>query len=68
MELETGSWSVDGGQSPGRRRVSAGGRWVRGAARGIAVHGQCLARRSQIHDPGHVGGHVDEDAGDDEGG
>ncbi len=68
MELETGSSGVGGGQAPGRRRASGGGRWVRWAARGIAVHGQRLGRRSQIHDPGHVGGHVDEDAGDDEGG
>jgi hypothetical protein len=67
MELEKGSSGVDGGHSPGRRRASGGGRWVRGAARGIAVHGQQLVRRSQIHDPGHVGGHVDEDVGHDEG-
>jgi hypothetical protein len=67
MELEEGSLGVDGGRSPGRRRASGGGRWVRGAARGIAGHGQRLARRSQAHDPGHVGGHVDEDAGHDEG-
>jgi hypothetical protein len=57
---------VDGGQSPGRRRASGGGRWVRGAARGIAVHGQRLARRSRTPDPGHVGGDVDKDAGHDE--
>jgi hypothetical protein len=67
MELEQGSSGVDGGQSPGRRRESAGGRWVRWTARGIAVHGQRLARRSQTHDPGHVDGHVDEDAGHDKG-
>ena len=67
MELEAGSSGVDGGQSTGRRRASGGGRRVRWAARGIAVHGQRLARRSQTHDPRHVGDHVDEDAGHDEG-
>jgi hypothetical protein len=67
MELEQGSWGVGGGRASGRRRASGGGRWVRGAARGIAVHGQRLARRSQIHDAGHVGGHVDKDAGHGEG-
>ena len=67
MELEEGSSGVDGGQSPGRRPASGGGEWVRWAGRGLVVHGQRLARRSQAHDPGHVGGHVDEDAGHDEG-
>jgi hypothetical protein len=67
MELEKGSSGVDGGRSPDRRRASGGGRWVGWAAGGIAVHGQRLARRAQTHDRGHVGGHVDEDAGHDAG-
>jgi len=67
MELEAGSLGLDVCRSTGRRRVSGGGRWVPWAPRGIAVHGQRLARRGRAHDLRHVGDHVDEDAGHDEG-
>ena len=66
MELEQGSSGVEDSYSPSRRRASGGGQSVRWVERGFAVHGQRLSRRSQIHDPGHVGSHVDEDAGHDE--
>jgi hypothetical protein len=67
MELEPGSRAVSVGGLKGRRRVSGGVQWVASAARGVAVRGQCLARRRRTHDPRHVDDHVDEDAGHDEG-
>ena len=67
MELESGVGAGRVGSWPGRRRVSGVGGWMPWAARGIAVHGQHGARRPQTHDRRHVGDHVDEDAGRDEG-
>jgi hypothetical protein len=66
MELEVGSEGVGGGRSTSRGRASDGGPHPACGADGHESRCDGLAPGIEAHHSGHVGDHVDEEAGRDE--